>query len=85
MTLAPVHPLHNRLGLLAAAARHPRLWYDQHLDDDRRCWCDEDGPDQTCDKGEALWRLARAPEREFDIPPGHCRCWQCRSRKGPTT
>lgn len=61
MSLAPVPPLHNRLGALAA--RHPRLWYDRHLDDDRTCWCDEDGADPCCDIGEALWRLARAPER----------------------
>jgi hypothetical protein len=60
MALTASAPHHNRLGALAA--RHPRLWYGQHLDDDRSCWCDEDGADPKCDTGEALWRLARKPE-----------------------
>lgn len=58
MSLAPVAPHHNRLGELAAL--HPRLWFWQHLDDARTCWCDDDAPDPRCDTGESLWRLAHA-------------------------
>lgn len=80
MILAPVSPLHKRLGALAA--RHPRLWYDQHLDDDRQCWCDEDAADPLCDIGEALWRLARQAEPESRA----CFCGVCcakRTRESP--
>lgn len=59
--LGSAAPHHNRVGLLASV--HPRLWFWQHLQDDRNCWCSAAAADQTCDVGEALWRLARAPER----------------------
>jgi len=76
MELKPVAPHHNRIGLLAAL--HPRLWYWQHLEDARRCWCDEDAADPYCDTGEALWRLARAPAHQDPKPmPWLCLCRRC--------
>lgn len=72
MSLAPVPPHHNRVGVLAAL--HPRLWYWQHLDDGRSCWCDDDAPDPCCDTGEALWRLAHAPVQPTRKPAPCSRC-----------
>ncbi len=70
MTLLAVPPLHNRAAILASL--HPRLWYWQHLQDDRTCWCSVGAPDQTCDTGEALWRLARAPEKRTPVVCPRC-------------
>ncbi len=70
MSQPVVSPVHNRLGLLAS--QHPRDWYVQHLADDRDCWCSVGGADQTCDVGEALWRLARAPVKQVQKPCADC-------------
>lgn len=70
MTLTPAAPHNNRLTLLASL--HPRAWYLQHLADDRDCWCSIGGADQACDVGEALWRLARAPDKRTQTPCPQC-------------
>lgn len=75
MSLGPVAPHHNRLGALAAL--HPRLWFWQHLDDARSCWCDDDAPDPRCDTGWSLWRLAHAPDLKAGPSP---RPWLCLCR-----
>jgi len=31
-----------------------------------KCACSADGPDRSCDLGEALWRVKRAEERRHD-------------------
>jgi len=55
---------------IKALASLPTRWFDEHVGTMARgCACTAGGPDQTCDVGEALWRLRPGARKHVEARP----------------